>query len=602
MNSSKSLELSESEVWFAERQPTGFIVALWLSPEIAEKLALASGEAAEQLHITLAYCGDASELGELGQARAITAIDELVRYRDRLEGKIAGYGRFIASESSDGQDVFYVTPDVPQLVELRQAIVNCLLDRGVPVSTAHGFSPHITLAYLDSGSANPVEEVEATPLTFDGVTIMSGTRRIDIPFWTPEPELTISMSASGELPLSTLLGVSPARALYFGSFDKEWIPFLPKPGTYTHEVYGEMDLTSDVYDQMLDNFNKYVYKQDLPIRATHTPQDSGAIGWIKPGGMRLAGDGSLEVKPEWNELGKGLVDDDRFRYASAEFCRIWTNPVTQQKTQNVAVGLALVTRPHFKTDVLAPLSAAEALAFAEATPPPLTDDTKDIVGGNVDSQPNSTEIGKAEKGTQMADEPVVVTTPEVVTPPVVTSPVAEPPVLPAISLNDLTQVVITAEQRTTERQMFSDLTARAELAERRAVTSEAELKRISTERRTEKFTAEVIGRSAENGQPWFGNPKDNVAHLVSLAETYGDESPEVRWAVTQKRNEAQAIRATGIFDPISLGAPEDGASVTAQVAHLAEQFRLADKDLTMDQAITRAYDENPELYIKSLKK
>jgi hypothetical protein len=132
--------------------------------------------------------------------------------------------------------------------------------------------------------------------------------------------------------------------------------------------------------------------------------------------------------------------------------------------------------------------------------------------------------------------------------------------------------------------------------------AEAELKRVATERRTEKFTAEVIGRSAENGQPWFGDPKANVDHLVSLSETYGDDSPEVRWAVTQKRNEAKAIRKTGIFDPIALGASDNGSSATAQITQLAEQYRLADPNLTMEKAINKAYEENPDLYVASLKK
>lgn len=604
------LQLTEEELWFAEQKHDGFLVALWLDLPTAEKLALPSGEVAGSLHITLAYCGDAAEMGELGQARAISAVDGVVRYRDRLQGTVSGYGRFISSESSGGKDVFYVTPDIPQLAELRQSLVNCLLDCGVQVSTAHGYTPHITLAYLDPGSENPVAEVDPIPLSFTGVTIMSGDRRIDVPFWDPALNpLPVSMSETGELPLEAPLGSAPARALYFGSFDKEWIPFLPKPGNYVHESYGNMDLSSDAYTQMLTNFNNYVYKQDLPIRATHTPQDSGAVGWIKPGGMRIAGDGSIEVKPEWNTLGKGLVEDDRFRYVSAEFCKTWTDPVTLEKFNNVAVGLALVTRPHFKTDVLNPLSEAEALAFAELSASPPEGDTEVVnaEGGEADSPSATNESGVAGEGIKMSDStsivpPVAAATPSVPEVPVapVAAAVPEAAPLPSISLSDLTQVVITAEQRQKERQQFSDLTARMELAERRAVTAETKLKEVENERRKEKFTAEVLGRSAESGVAWFGPIQENVAHLVSLAETYGDDSPEVKWAVNQKRNEAKAIKATNIFDPISLGNTEDLASVTSQVARLAEQKRNADPTLSMEAATTLVYNENPDLYLRSL--
>ena len=418
---------------------------------------------------------------------------------------------------------------------------------------------------------------------------------------TPEPEepdTTISMSENGELPLSAPLDARPARALYFGSFDKEWIPFLPKPGVYNHEVFGSMDLTSDTYNQLLENFNNNVYKQDLPIRATHTPAEAGAVGWIKPGGMRLAQDGSLEVKPEWNELGKGLVQDDRFRYVSAEFCREWRNPVTQELHENVAVGLALVTRPHFKTDVLNPLSYSEAIAFGEA------------LEEEVEESTTTSEV--LQEGTEVT-EPVAATSTE--TP--VETPNAEAQAAanvaaaaPALAegnvgnvvLSDLTQVILTAEQRANERRLFADLNTRVELAERRAATAENELKKVNQDRRAEKFTAEVLGRSAENGNAWFGDVKTNVDQLVSLAETFGDDSPEVRWAVNQKRNEARAIRSTGIFDPISLSEPTgDAASITAQVTRLAEQARIADPTLTMEKAITKVYDENPELYYQSLK-
>lgn len=602
------VELTENQIWLAERQPTGFLVALWLDSTVAEKLVVPGGESAESLHVTLCYCGEASEIDELDQIRAMAAIDEVVRYQTPLEGKIAGYGRFIASESSEGQDVFYATPDIPRLAELRQCIVNCLSETGVYPSTSHGYTPHITLSYLKPAASNPVQEVEALPLLFSGVTVMSGTRRIDIPFWEADME-TVSMSDTiDELPIAAPLGTQPARALYFGSFDKEWIPFLPKPGSYEHDGYGTMDLSADVYTQMLQNFNANVYKQDLPIRATHTPETAGAVGWIKPGGMRLASDGSLEVKPEWNALGRGLVDDDRFRYVSAEFCREWTDPVTQEKVQNLAVGLALVTRPHFKTDVLNPLSASEALAFAEATA-----EREKIAGvadgGEIALTINYNESGAAGEGTQMSEEEIKAAAEAKLAEEAKVAEAAKLAetkpaefVAPAVSLNDLTQVVITAEQRKNERQMFADLTSRVELAERRASTAEAELKRIAKESLTNKFTAEVLGRSAENGQAWFGPPKENVDQLVSLAETYGEASQEVKWTISQKRNEAKAIHATGLFDPISIGLAESGNSVAAQVQQLAEQYRLADPALTMEKAITKAYDEHPDLYIKSLKR
>lgn len=603
------LDLTETQLWLAERQPTGFLVALWLTPETSTKLALPSGEAADSLHITLAYCGDANEMGELVQARAITAIADATQYWNPLTGKIGGYGRFIATESSDSKDVFYATPDVPNLIELRQCIVNCLNDQGIPVSTNHGYTPHITLSYLDPGDANPVNSLDPLDLTFKGVTIVAGTRKIEAPFWygSVEADVSISMGdAVEEIPLAAPLGSIAARPLLF-SVSQEWISYLPKPGNYAYREGRTLDFSNEAYERILKNFNNNVYKQDLPINVEHDSIAAGAIGWIKPGCMRLADDGSIEVKPEWTPTGKELIEGDRFRYTSAELALRWQDPVTREWHQDVPVGLAVCTRPHFKTDVLQPLSASEALAFAEveasmsdpkdpaAEPevvvPPVEEETSvPPKEGEGESVPNPDESGDPGEGNEVAEEKVE------------TSAVAKPADLGAVSLNDLTQVVLTAAQRNTERQMFSDLTARAELAERRASTAETELKRLATERRTDKFTAEVIGRSAENGTAWFGPPQENVNHLVSLAETYGDESPEVRWAITQKRNEARAIKATGLFDPISIGATDSGASATAQASLLVDQLRLSQPNLSAEQAMNQVYKDNPDLYLKTLGK
>lgn len=616
--------LTESQVWLAEKTQSGFLVALWLPSETAAKIALSGGEPAADLHVTLAICGEASEIPELAQARIITAIADTVMYRDKLEGSISGYGRFNAPEDEpEAQDVFYVTPDIPRLAELRQEIVNCLMSQGVPVNATHGFTPHITLAYLDPGNDNPVSEVEPLPLVFDAVTIMSGSRRVDIPFWEPEP--ATSFYGEGDLPLDAPVDVHPVRAL-FGDFDKEWIPFLPKPGKYQRDNES-LNLTAETYDQILKNFDNYVYKQDLPIRATHIPSDGGAVGWIRPGGLRLAQDGSIEAKPEWNELGKGLVDDDRFRYVSAEYCKVWTNPVTQEKIPNVAVGLALVTRPHFKTDVLNPLSEGEAKAFAEASPriaPPTgevktTDKTAFVsVSGGLESIVD--EVAEGDGGTDMSDTqklsdqlaPKKDSTEGVDAAssggaskgPDSDSGRETNPLDPnqKLVLQDLGSVVITAEQRRQERQLFADLESRVELAERRATNAEADLAKIRQTSLKDKFTAEVLGRSAENGRAWFGDPEENIRHLVSLAEKYGEDSPEIRWAVKQKRSEANAIIGTGIFEPIAHQSTDTVATVNAQIQRYAEDYRKADPNLSDEAAIVKAYDEHPDLYLLTIKK
>ena len=165
------------------RPHTGFLVALWLHPTTAAQLAVPGGEAAEALHVTLCYCGDPAEVADpdLTVARAISRVESLVSYRGPIEGVVAGYGRFAASDTSDGRDVFYAAIDIPGLESLRQEIAQELQWAGLPPRATHGFTPHCTLAYLDPAAANPVADLPALALRFAAITIMVADRRIDIP-------------------------------------------------------------------------------------------------------------------------------------------------------------------------------------------------------------------------------------------------------------------------------------------------------------------------------------------------------------------------------------------------------------------------------------
>jgi 2'-5' RNA ligase/phage portal protein BeeE len=159
----------------------GFVVALWLPAATAAALALPDGEPPDQLHCTLAYCGPYRHLdvGALGDVLA--ALDALAADSPPLSGTISGYGRFQGSATSDGQDVFYGAVDVPGLAELRQAIVATLAAHDVPASTAHGFTPHVTLAYLPPDAPSPVPTVANLPLHFDAVTLGLGDTHLSVP-------------------------------------------------------------------------------------------------------------------------------------------------------------------------------------------------------------------------------------------------------------------------------------------------------------------------------------------------------------------------------------------------------------------------------------
>lgn len=566
---SEDTKSSASYLWFAEQAPTGFLVALWLDPGTAAKLALPGGEPADALHITLASCGDAARIDDLTQAYAISAVANAVQYWTLTGGTVSGYGRF-TGDGDDPQDVFYASVDIPGLEDLQDRIEDSLTGSGVPPSSEHGFVPHITLQYLAPDAANPVDTVPSIDLAFSGVTVMTGTKRIDIPFVrTPSETMPMTMS---EDTLDAPLGIEPARPLLF-SFDQEWIAFLPKPGNYAFGN-GDLDLTNERYQRMVKNFGDRVYKQDLPINIEHDSRAAGAVGWIKD--MRLAPDGSIEVRPEWNETGRALIDGDRFRYASAEFAPRWQDPVTREWHNDVALGLGICTRPHFKTDVLRPLAASEdaALALMRAT--------------YERGDPVAISTGQPAKGDQeMPDKETTVTA-------------AQP------SSGTLQEVLLLNQQKTKLETQVTTLSERIRLTEQERDAAIAERDEERRQRLEDWARAEVLGLSADNDLRWFGDPEVNVRMLIdAVTKSGGDRNAEfVRWMVDDRRSTARVAKAAkdGIFSPISVGTGDGIGDPTTTLRQLAEAKRRANPSLTEAQAFTETINEHADLYVRTLQR
>lgn len=149
-----------------KEEHTGAMVALMLDADTASKLAVDGGEPAEDLHVTLAYLGEASELGDT--ERLVDVVRGWAAATAALTGEVSGIGAFAAE-----QTVTYASVDIPDLAAARQLLVELLEDAGYPASADHGFTPHITLAY--EGAELDFENV---PLSFGEVTLaLAGERQ-----------------------------------------------------------------------------------------------------------------------------------------------------------------------------------------------------------------------------------------------------------------------------------------------------------------------------------------------------------------------------------------------------------------------------------------
>lgn len=152
----------------------GVLVALWLKPDAARQLAKPGGEAADTLHITLAYCdGD--------YADAVPVVRRLAAAHAPFFGAVRGTGRFPASETSDGKDVLWAKPVVEQLAPFRAKLAAALTAAGVVPRSDHAWNPHITIAYVEPGSTG-LDTVPSVALRFEALTLAQGDRRQHFPF------------------------------------------------------------------------------------------------------------------------------------------------------------------------------------------------------------------------------------------------------------------------------------------------------------------------------------------------------------------------------------------------------------------------------------
>lgn len=163
----------------AEPVHTGVMLAFYLPPEIAQALAIPGGEKPEDLHLTLAFLGDSTELEPATQGAIQDAIEQFCAQATPIGGEISGVGLFIGGDGDGDSDPFYASFDAPALVQFRSVLLNCLSQRGVSVAMSHGFTPHITLAYLPKGAALPQIKLPKLPVTLQVLSFCWGDTRLD---------------------------------------------------------------------------------------------------------------------------------------------------------------------------------------------------------------------------------------------------------------------------------------------------------------------------------------------------------------------------------------------------------------------------------------
>jgi 2'-5' RNA ligase len=560
----------------AEGDHTGCIVCLVPDPDTAQALAVDGGLAPEQLHLTLCLFGDTELLGPIARAEALLAVRDAAACCAPLAGEISGIGRFTNGE----QDVIYASLDSPALSELREHVCDALEAVGLELAEDHGFTPHITLTMVESGMPSPIEIIEARPVRFDALGVWFGPEHLSVPLLgmgeedeagaaelmaalgatpdgTPlpdaalgikhnrtEPEDAFELMASDSVfctspvpsDLADLAAAGHTHRLFHTiAFAEapEWIPFLPKPGTYAHPRYGDITITRERNARFVKNYKDGVYQDRLPIDAEHETKLSGAVGWVAD--MRQNADGSADAKAEWTDRGRAFFQADRFRYFSPEWYDVWEDPATRIQHRDVAIGGALTTRPFFKAPALRPLFASEGSLRIDDS----------VQGDTMDAQQF------AELETKFK--------------------------------------ALEAENAALKSASETTAASNKQLAEQMAA--------MQADARTQRYTALIrgLGDSAHPHR-WFGEVANHVEVLNTFAQTFGEDSPQFKAYVTQQQAVAAQIATSEAFRELGSDASGRPESAWAQIERKASELRAAEPTLSIEQATAKALEQNPALY------
>jgi 2'-5' RNA ligase len=178
---------------------TGVMVALYPDPAAAKALVALDGvtEPVERLHLTLCFLGDSTETPlKTNKEKVIEAVAQwATEHGQPLKGTINGLGRFFHAED-DQTNAVYVSPDVAGLPELRQSLADWIEQSGFDYSHDHGFTPHITVAYVPLDAPTPPIRIE-TSVTFDHVTLAWGDEQYTFPLGVSQKSFTVFKDASG---------------------------------------------------------------------------------------------------------------------------------------------------------------------------------------------------------------------------------------------------------------------------------------------------------------------------------------------------------------------------------------------------------------------
>jgi 2'-5' RNA ligase len=155
----------------------GCMIALYPPPDLAKALTVTGGLPSRELHCTVVYAGLAADTDE----ETLNDVARVLARRPPAEARISGSARF----TGGAQDVIVALVDSAALEDLRRDAMGMLAAAGVTVPREHGYTSHLTRAYISPDDPDPAGRLPAAPVTFTTISAVHGGTRTDYPFTTP---------------------------------------------------------------------------------------------------------------------------------------------------------------------------------------------------------------------------------------------------------------------------------------------------------------------------------------------------------------------------------------------------------------------------------
>lgn len=159
---------------------TGAMIAHFMPDQVAKQLSGIAqdhfgdrAEKPEDMHLTLAYLGEAADLGDDDPMELANILEGLSGRLSPVSGSINGVGRFM-----DGDPHAVVANcDIPGLATLRRFLLLEARGAGIEPVVNHGFTPHVTLAYVPSDQETPDIRFDPIPVVLNAITLALGDER-----------------------------------------------------------------------------------------------------------------------------------------------------------------------------------------------------------------------------------------------------------------------------------------------------------------------------------------------------------------------------------------------------------------------------------------